>query len=84
MQRTKREVLFTVESENRQLINSLAQHLDNNIGPQIVSFQKLILAMKHVLIERRLMTEYEIQSALSSIEELERMKREGLIIGEKK
>lgn len=84
MMRTKREAVFSIENENRQMIQGLVNHLNTRIAPQMTEFQKLILAMKHVLIERRLMTDLDLHQALSSIEELERMKREGLIIGEKK
>ena len=84
MMRTKREAMFTIENENRRMIQSIIAHLNKDVGPQIATFQKLVLAMKQVLIERRMMSDLDLQQALSAIEEFEKMKREGLILGEKK
>ena len=89
MKRTKRELLLSVESENRETIEANRRSIiglanaHNNLAVEVTKFQKLIFAMKQILIDRRIMSDIEIQQALASIEQFEEMKRKGLIIGEK-
>lgn len=89
MKRTKQELLRAVESENRnaieadrRTIGSIVNAL-NGLGGEVAKFQKLILAIKQALIDRRLISDIDIQQALASIEQFEEMKRKGLILGEK-
>ncbi len=83
MQRSLKKEHLKAETQNGKAINAIIQHL-NGITAEIADFQKLILAMKQTLIDRRLISDLDIQSALRAIEEFEEMKRKGLILGEKK
>ncbi len=83
MQRSLKKEHLKAETENGKAIQAIIHHL-NSVASEIADFQKLILAMKQVLIERRLISDLDIQSALSAIAEFEEMKRKGLILGEKK
>lgn len=88
--RTKQEQLRTIENMNRDAIEKLAQQqMDfvekwNMLIPEILNFQREILAIKNTLKKKGIVTEFDISQERSSIEELRKMESEAIIIGGEK
>ena len=90
MKRTKVEQLQLIENMNRSAIEQLMnQHIEhagkfNEMVQQIIFFQKEILSIKNALKRRGIITELDVAQERSTIEELERMKSQAVILGESK
>lgn len=76
--RTKKDILKEVAFCSIKLSEVIDQH--NNLLNIILNFQKDYLAMKEVLKQKGVVTEFEVEKMKTSLDELRQMEEKALII----
>jgi hypothetical protein len=79
IKRTKREQLLALENMNADSINKILA-FQQEVGKQLVIFQKEIFAMKNALKRRGLITEFDIEKERRENEDFQKMESQALLL----
>jgi len=79
LKRTRQQELRVVESQNRSEIFQLRMQ-QQGIIEALVGAQKTLVAMQNILKRRGAIDDLAMQQEFTAIEEMERMKRQALVI----
>ncbi|OGM09297.1 hypothetical protein A2Z67_05140 [Candidatus Woesebacteria bacterium RBG_13_36_22] len=82
MKRSRQERLLIAETQNKQNIDQLVVIL-NDLMDKMGTIQREFIALRSLLIDRRIISELELEQVKLQIKQYDEMRAKGLILGEK-
>ncbi len=82
LKRSRQQKLLVAETVNKQSIDQLIAMI-NEFMDKLVTVQREVLVLRSALIDRRVISEMELEQVRLQIKQYEDMKAKGLILGEK-
>jgi hypothetical protein len=83
MKRSRQQRLLIAETMNKRGIDGILA-IVNDLMEKLVNVQREVLVLRSTLIERRIISEMELEQVRLQIKQFEDMRAKGLILGEKK
>jgi hypothetical protein len=83
LKRSRQKNLLAIETMNKQGINQILV-IVNDLMEKLANVQREVLVLRSALIERRVISEMELEQVRLQIKQFEDMRAKGLILGEKK
>lgn len=82
MKRSRQQKLLIAETMNKRGIDQILS-IVNDLMEKLATVQREVLVMRSTLIERRIVSEMEMEQVRLQIKQYEDMRSKGLILGEK-
>jgi hypothetical protein len=82
MKRSRQQKLLIAETMNKRGIDQILA-IVNDLMEKLATVQREVLVMRSALIDRRVLSEIELEQVRLQINQFEDMRAKGLILGEK-
>lgn len=82
MKRSRQQKLLIAETMNKRGIDQILS-IVNDLMEKLAAVQREVLVMRSTLIERRIVSEMDMEQVRLQIKQFEDMRAKGLILGEK-
>ena len=82
MKRSRQQKLLIAETMNKRGIDQILA-IVNDLMEKLATLQREFLVLRSVLIDRRVISEMELEQTRLQIKQFEDMRSKGLILGEK-
>ena len=83
MKRSRQQNLLAIETMNKRAIDHILL-IVNDLMEKLANVQREVLVLRSALIEKRIISEMELEQVRLQIKQFEDMRSKGLILGEKK
>ena len=82
MKRSRQQKLLVAETQNKHITDQILV-IVNELMQSLATVQREFLVLRSVLIDRRVISEMELEQTRLQIKQYEDMRAKGLILGEK-